>query len=90
MSFCLIGATGSFRSVLLLGLFIRATKDEEAGKKAGEVQRGVWVRNDSCAMTSETRVEKGKGDTTHTHTHTICPIYKFNKAGPVALRTFLN
>lgn len=45
MSLCFIEATSSFNSVALPELFIRSIKDEEARRKVGWWQRGVWARN---------------------------------------------
>lgn len=61
MTFCLIDTTNSFHYVVLPGLFIRVIQDEEAGKKVGGLQRGIWVKSDGCAMSSETRAEEGRG-----------------------------
>lgn len=44
MSFCFIEATSSLYLVALPGLFVKIIRDEEAVKKVGGWQKGIWVR----------------------------------------------
>lgn len=53
MSFCFIEAASVFQFLALPGLFVGIIKEDEAGERAGGLQRGAWVKNEGCTMAME-------------------------------------